>query len=232
MDKKHIVSFSGGKDSTAMLLRMIELNYKIDDIIFCDTGLEFDELIEYVIKIESYINKKITIIKPEKDWDYWFYKKITKGDKTGQIYGFPYIVGAWCNNRLKIRPMNKYFKKIGKNHIRYIGIASDEPQRLLRLKENCRTPLVEWGWSEDDCLKYLKSKNLLNPLYNKFKRIGCYLCPKQSIGSLRILFNDYPEKWSKLKQYEKDSPIKFKPDRNLEYFETIFSEEKMQGRLF
>ena len=29
---KHIVSFSGGKDSTAMLLRMLEENMKIDEI--------------------------------------------------------------------------------------------------------------------------------------------------------------------------------------------------------
>ena len=38
---KHIVSWSGGKDSTAMLLRMLELNYKIDEIIFVD--IRFDE---------------------------------------------------------------------------------------------------------------------------------------------------------------------------------------------
>ncbi len=34
---KQIISFSGGKDSSAMLLRMIELKYPIDEIIFCDT---------------------------------------------------------------------------------------------------------------------------------------------------------------------------------------------------
>jgi len=41
---KRLVSFSGGKDSTAMLIRMIELNIEIDKIIFADTGLEFPEL--------------------------------------------------------------------------------------------------------------------------------------------------------------------------------------------
>jgi len=43
----NIVSFSGGKDSTAMLLRMIELDMSIDKIIFVDTGLEFPELYIY-----------------------------------------------------------------------------------------------------------------------------------------------------------------------------------------
>lgn len=31
---KHIVSFSGGKDSTTMLLLMIEKGYHIDEILF------------------------------------------------------------------------------------------------------------------------------------------------------------------------------------------------------
>lgn len=39
--KCHIVSLSGGKDSTAMLLMMIERKMPIDLILFCDTGLEF-----------------------------------------------------------------------------------------------------------------------------------------------------------------------------------------------
>jgi len=41
---KHIVAFSGGKDSTAMLLRMIELKKPIDVILFADTGLEYPEM--------------------------------------------------------------------------------------------------------------------------------------------------------------------------------------------
>ena len=39
-----VVSFSGGKDSTAMLLRMIELKETINEVIFCDTGMEFPEM--------------------------------------------------------------------------------------------------------------------------------------------------------------------------------------------
>lgn len=45
---KHIVSFSGGKDSTAMLLKMIENNMQIDDIIFLDTTVEFPEMYEHI----------------------------------------------------------------------------------------------------------------------------------------------------------------------------------------
>lgn len=52
---KHIVSFSGGKDSTAMLLMMIEKGMPIDDIIFCDTGAEFPAMYEHIKQVEKYI---------------------------------------------------------------------------------------------------------------------------------------------------------------------------------
>lgn len=50
---KHVVSFSGGKDSTAMLLMMIEKNMPIDEIIMCDTGVEFDEMYDHVEKVKK-----------------------------------------------------------------------------------------------------------------------------------------------------------------------------------
>lgn len=46
---KHIVSFSGGKDSTLMLILMLKKGMPIDDIIFADTGMEFRELYDYIL---------------------------------------------------------------------------------------------------------------------------------------------------------------------------------------
>ena len=50
INNKHIVSFSGGKDSTAMLLKMIEKGMPIDEIIFCDTTAEFPEMYDHIKK--------------------------------------------------------------------------------------------------------------------------------------------------------------------------------------
>ena len=82
---KHIVNFSGGKDSTAMLIRMLEENMKVDEIIFCKVmatktiGGELPEMYEYIEKIDNYIqetyNKKITVITQEKSFEDYFYKK-------------------------------------------------------------------------------------------------------------------------------------------------------------
>ena len=67
---KHIVSFSGGKDSTAMLLRMLEENMHVDEILFCDTGKDFPDMVEHIEQVKKYIkekyNKNIIILKSEK----------------------------------------------------------------------------------------------------------------------------------------------------------------------
>jgi len=59
---KHIISFSGGKDSTAMLIRMIELGMQIDEILFADTGVEFPEMYDYIREVEIYIGRKIKVV--------------------------------------------------------------------------------------------------------------------------------------------------------------------------
>ena len=44
----HAVSLSGGKDSTAMLLLMIERDMPIDIVLSADTGMEFPEMYEHL----------------------------------------------------------------------------------------------------------------------------------------------------------------------------------------
>ncbi len=77
MDKSelHVCSFSGGKDSTAMLLRMLEARMKVDVILFCDTGLEFPQLYEHIRKVERNIGREIAIVKPDEDFEYLFARK-------------------------------------------------------------------------------------------------------------------------------------------------------------
>ena len=49
MMMRHVVSFSGGKDSTALLLMMLERRMQVDDMVFCDTGVEFPQTYEHVV---------------------------------------------------------------------------------------------------------------------------------------------------------------------------------------
>ena len=139
--KLHVVSFSGGKDSTAMLLRMIEEGIRVDLILYCDTGLEFPEMEEHIRKVEKYIGRKITVIKSEKDFMYWAteHERIVKSDKIpgvkpGDImtgYSWPSVFSRWCTRLLKIDTISDYLRDLKKDYdlIQYVGIAADEPKR-------------------------------------------------------------------------------------------------------
>lgn len=52
----HAVSLSGGKDSTAMLLLIIERGMPIDMVLTADTGMEFPEMYEHLAKLDEYHN--------------------------------------------------------------------------------------------------------------------------------------------------------------------------------
>lgn len=64
-----IVSFSGGKDSTAMLLRMIERGYPIFCVLFYDGGWDFPEMHEHIRKVAEYTGLKVILLRSEKKFD-------------------------------------------------------------------------------------------------------------------------------------------------------------------
>ena len=63
-------------------------------------------------------------------------------------------------------------------------------------------PMVEWGITELQAGNILKERGLHNPLYNYFDRTGCWLCPKQSLKSLTILKDKYPELYKELEEMD------------------------------
>jgi len=65
------------------------------------------------------------------------------------------------------------------------------------------------------CKRALDAMGMLNPLYGKFSRLGCYMCPKQSLEALIITKRDYPDLWEKMVKWEEDSPHGFKPEFKL-----------------
>ena len=227
LKKKKIVSFSGGKDSTAMLIRMIELDMQIDEIVFADTKAEFPEIYEHILKVEKYIGRKITILKTKDHWRNWFYGKNTKGKLKGQIRGFPLLCfGCYWSRESKYKQLESFCN----GHIRYIGIAYDEPKRIGTHRDY-KYPLFEWKWTERDCIIYLKKIGLLGDIYSKFSRTGCWWCPKQSKKSLITLVKEYPKYWEQLKKLEKDSPQGFNPNFSLTDIELLAERRLAQGVL-
>ena len=147
---KQIVSLSGGRDSTAMLLMMLEEGEQIDDIVFFDWGKEYPEMYEHLDKLEDFIQRPITRLYPKHSWDFYHDDYIrVKGDWKGvKGYGDPQARRAWCT-AIKRGAIKKYCGTA----IQCIGYAFEE-RRRAKYKNNHRYPLLEWGVHSLEAYKY------------------------------------------------------------------------------
>lgn len=244
MDKPmyNVVSLSGGKDSTAMLLRMIEEGMQIDCILFCDTGLEFPAMYEHLDKLERDIGREITRVRANQSFEYMMFdkpvtrkKNSTFAQKYGLIhtgYGWAGPKMRWCTTKLKGAPREAFLKPLRKNYtvLEYVGLAADEQYRLERKSNqnpNHRHPLIDWGMTEADCLQYCYDRGYTwGGLYEHFRRVSCWCCPLQSLEDLRQLHKYYPGLWQTLKTWDKRTWRKFRADYSVEELEARFQFEE------
>lgn len=233
------VSFSGGKDSTAMLLRMIELGEHIDEVICCDTTKEFPAMYRHIEKVKKVVEDariKFTIVKAEHDFDYYMLDQKIKrrNPEFAHLTGnsWPSMRIRWCTRLLKLTPIDNHFKELNKlyNVIHVKGLAADEEYRLERKNNkqtNHRHPLVEWGWTEADCLKYCYERGYdWEGLYEMFDGVSCFCCPMQPVGELRKLRKHFPELWNEMLEMDKKTWRAFKMERTLQEWEIRFQFEE------
>lgn len=227
----YIVSFSGGKDSTCMLLKLVELGDRIDEIIFLDTGVEFPEMYEHIKKVEEYIGRPITKLKSDKTFEYYMlHHERTIGKNKGRKgYSWSDFKNRWCTYYLKTQVLDKYLSKYNdKKIIQYVGIAYDEKERA-KSDYHIYYPLIQWEMTEKECLEYCYKKGFdWGGLYQKFHRLSCWCCPLKSLKELRILYNDFPELWNKMLEWDSKTYRKFRPDYTLTELDKKFSGEKLK----
>lgn len=235
---KYIASCSFGKDSLAMIIKIKELGLPLDEVIYCD--IRFDNNIsgetpamaEFIPKAEKILKEKFNItvkhITYKKTFKEQFYTKKTKGKHVGDNYGFPFVIGAWCNSRLKIYPIKEYIRNIKEPVIQYVGIAYDEPKRYERLNHNTHiAPLYDLKITEAEAMEICKKYDLVSPIYETSFRGGCWFCPKQRISQLKWLYKEHKELWDLLKDMEKDSHNTFKPNMTISQLEERFKNEEV-----
>jgi len=233
---QYILSYSYGKDSGACPEAILKLGLPLDRIITADVWAtdtisadlplmdEFkakaDQIIldRYGIKVEHICATRE--VERERERERVTYEKVfyhtlySKKHQREQIYGFPCTKGAWCNSRLKMAAIRQMPKSDGvTNIVQYLGIASDEPERIERhTKPNVVLPLVLAGWDEAYCRHWCEENDLLSPIYSSSARGGCWFCHNQGVEQLRLLRRNHPELWKLLLKWDKDSPITFKPN--------------------
>ena len=218
---EHVASISYGKDSLAMLEAIKLLGLPLDRIVTVDVWAtptipaDLPPMVEFKDKADRIIKERYGIevehFRSEKSYEEYFYTKWTRGKREGQIYGFPYTKGPWCNGRLKA---NVIQKAVPKDAIQYVGIAIDEPKRIKQ-HELKRYPLVEIGWTEADCRKWCEENDLLSPVYQTTSRGGCWFCHNMQYGEMRRLRREYPEYWKLLLKWDADSWDSFKINKTV-----------------
>ena len=225
-DVKHVVQFSGGKDSTCMLLMMLEKGMQVDEIIFCDTGMEFPQMYEHIDKVEQYIGMKITRLKAPHTYEHMMFDYVkTKGKRIGQKgNGWATMLVRWCTIYHKQDVQKKYTK--GKNHISYIGIAYDEPKRHIKIQKHERHPLFDWHITEAEALSYCYAHGFTwGGLYRDLKRVSCWCCPFKSLDELRVMYHKMPDLWERLKDMDNRAYNQYRADYSVQDLENKFKQE-------
>ena len=232
----NVFDLSFGKDSMATLIIASERGIPIDRVMYCD--IRFNEEISgehplmanWIPAAEKRIKELfgVTVEHAYSGVSFYeqFYKVKQNGNHVGDLYGFPYVNGAWCNDRLKLRAIKGYEAQFRNNEITtFVGIAYDEPVRWERMqkkqtdKRKYRSLLYEQKLTERDAFEICRRYDLLSPMYTSgdgIYRGGCWFCPKQCLADLYSLWKNYPELYKKLLRMEPDSHNTFKSNDSLQ----------------
>lgn len=222
---KHIASCSFGKDSLAMVLKLLEGNYPLDEVVFFDTGMEFDSIYNNRNKLKDIlVNKhiKYTDLHSKNSFLYdMLVRPVKYRNQDNKKY--PYHYGyEWCGGCTrwgtsgKLESIKNHYKKSYGNEeiIEYVGIAADEPNRVQD-NPNKKYPLVEWKMTEKDCLDYCYlngwdwNENGVE-LYSILDRVSCWCCRNKNLKELKNIYVYLPDFWQKLRglQSRIDEPFK------------------------
>lgn len=222
---KYIASVSFGKDSLAMLLRLLEENYPLDAVIFYNTGMEFQSIYDIRDRVRPMLDDRgIALIElhPKEPFLYSMTERKVTSKQKGEHLGY-----GWCGGlcrwgtRCKIDTIKKFKRSLDDDVTDYVGIAYDEQERFEKEKsqEKC-FPLVDWRMTEADCLAYCWAKGWhwkeQSPvageidLYNILSRVSCWCCSNKNLKELRSIYQLLPQYWDRLRELQKkiDRPFK------------------------
>jgi phosphoadenosine phosphosulfate reductase len=187
------VSYSGGKDSLAMLLVILKAIGKVP-LLFADTGYEFPETYQNVdIVARKY---GLEVIRTN---------GVTKFHENFGAQGPPAVNARWCCRVCKLTPVGQMIREqwgeclsfIGQR--RYESAARAKSDRVWRNKnvpaQLSAAPIHNWT-AMHVWLYLMQEKAPYNVLYERqLDRIGCFMCPSSDMALIHRIEADYPHLW-------------------------------------
>jgi hypothetical protein len=192
----HIVCFSGGKDSTALVLWAKE-NLPEFTTVFCDTGWEHPITYAYVEEInQKLLAGSLVRVKSEKYPDGFVQLAVERK-------GFPSVKRRFCTGELKVQPLHKYYESLDDEITSYQGIRADESASRAAMRETewvddaggywINRPILRWNAAQCFDIMYRNGVKP-NPLYLMgSSRVGCYPCIMTGLGELKRLLAYTPD---------------------------------------
>ena len=214
-----------------MILKLLELNYPLDEVVYFDIGAEFGAIYHNKERLKKILEERkilFTELKPKQDFFYSMLEKEVH-KRNGTIQNGYKWCGGLCRwgTTLKLQAIQENNKKYGDEFIiEYVGIAVDEQERLLRERnKRCKDriklyPLAEWGMTEKDCLNYCHSngwnwnENGIE-LYTILDRVSCWCCRNKNLKELENIYLYLPEYWEKLKELQEKIGIPFRKEKSV-----------------
>ena len=169
---KFIASCSFGKDSLAAILLAKEHGEPLDEAVYCEVMFDKDisgEVPEHrdfiyntAIPALERMGVKIIVLRSEKTYVELFTGRVTCGPKKGMVRSFPICGKCAVQRDCKVRPIQRYQKTLPPETVKYIGIAKDEQERLLRLEDGRQVSLLaKYNFTEQDAWQLCEDANVI-----------------------------------------------------------------------
>ena len=211
----NIVSWSGGKDSTATIILAKEKGIPINHILFSEVmfdaniSCELPEHMKFVKEVAIPLFEgwgyRTKILRYKKSYMDYFNQIRKRGKHIGKKVGFP--MADKCNVRnCKVEPIRNFLKE-HKNAVQFVGICADEPARLNRLSGGKKSLLAEYGYTGEMAKKKCQEYGLLSPYYRHSRRGGCWCCPNAGKEQMEYIRNEHGMLWNRLIALEQEDNL-------------------------
>ena len=228
--RKHrwIVSWSGGKDSTATILLMHKYQIPIDTIVY--VRMMWKENIPATLPVMTdFIDNAVNTFKemgykclikesvPICDITHKVFFKSQDPNRNGKEYGINAFSRGHCKTTgVKQNTIKKVCKELNIDNVyEMIGYAADETERLHRLSDKKQSIMATLGINEKETFDICKEANLLSPLYDLgLSRDGCWFCPNAKKKEKEMIKEQYPWLYAEIEDMAKRTHFPMDNARN------------------